>query len=220
MISAITSREPMTLAELYELFGPLPAHRLCTNPPPGLATEADWQRTHDDNDRLYELVDGVLLEKDMGYFEGRIAAVLIHLLEVYLESRDLGFVVGADGASRFLPGLIRIPDVSFVAWTQLPNRAVPRDPLPDLVPDLVVEILSRGNTDREMDRKLRDYFSSGVRLVWYIDPRINVIDVFESVANVRRLDADAVLDGGAVLPGFAISVRELFTRAARGTAAE
>ena len=39
-----------------------------------------------------------------------------------------------------------------------------------LAPDLAIEVLSASNTEGEMQRKLHDYFTAGVRLVWYIDP--------------------------------------------------
>ena len=72
--------------------------------------------------RLCELVDGTLVEKAMGFEESRLAAELIHLVKSYLDRNDLGICVGADGMMRIAPGLVRIPDVSFVAWTRLPGR--------------------------------------------------------------------------------------------------
>ena len=59
---------------------------------------------------------------------------------------------------RLAPGLVRIPDLAFISWQRLPERRVPTDPIPGLVPDLVVEVLSDGNTAAEMDRKRREYF--------------------------------------------------------------
>ena len=59
----------------------------------------------------------------------------------------------------------------FIAWERFPNRQLPREPIPALAPDLAIEVLSEGNTEQEMQRKLHDYFTAGVRLVWYIDPR-------------------------------------------------
>ena len=67
--------------------------------------------------------------------------------------------------------LVRIPDVSFTNWDRVPGRVVPDAPVPDLAPDLAVEVLSEGNTREEMERKLKEYFHSDVQLVWYIDPR-------------------------------------------------
>jgi Uma2 family endonuclease len=212
-MALVSEERRLTLADLIERFGPMPAHRIRSIPPPGLATVEDLLKIIGADDRLWELVDGVLVEKTMGYFESRLAIVLAYLMGRFLEDRDLGIVLGADAASRFAPGLVRIPDVSFVSWDRLPDRKTPREPLPDLVPDLAVEILSPGNTPEEMDRKLRDYFRTGVRLVWYVDPEEQTVRVYTSVEQSRLLKKDDTLDGGAVLPGFSVSITEWFEKA-------
>ena len=82
---------------------------------------------------------------------------------------------------RIAPGLVRIPDVSFICWDRLPGRESPREPIPDLAPDLAVEVLSEGNTKAEMARKVREYFEAGVKLVWLIDPKKRTARVFSTV---------------------------------------
>ena len=112
----------------------------------------------------------------------------------YLDENDLGVCVGADGMMRIAPGLVRIPDVSFIAWDKLPGRESPKEPIPDLAPDLAVEVLSEGNTKAEMARKVREYFEAGVILVWLIDPKKRtaqgLFDVVEKSVLVR---ADQVI---------------------------
>ena len=100
--------------------------------------------------------------------------------------------------------------MSFVAWEQLPGRRLPRQPVPDLVPDLVVEVLSEGNTPRERARKLDEYFSRGVRLVWLVNPAMETIEVYTSRHQSIVLDQSATLDGGVVLPGFTLPLCTLF----------
>jgi Uma2 family endonuclease len=180
-------------------------------PSPGTATEADVVSVHDREKRLCELVDGVLVEKTMGYYESYIAATLIRLIGNFVAAHDLGIIAGADGMMRLAPGLVRIPDVSFVAWEKLPGRRLPRQPVPDLVPDLAVEVLSEGNTPREMARKLDEYFALGVRLVWLVNPVTETVEVYTSREQSMVLDTLATLDGGVVLPGFTLSLRTLFT---------
>ena len=84
-------------------------------------------------------------------------------------------------------------------------------PIPDLVPDLAVEVLSTSNTTAEMDRKLRDYFTSGVRLVWLVDARPRQATVCTAVDCCTVIDAAQTLDGGDVLPGFVLPLADLFT---------
>jgi Uma2 family endonuclease len=113
------------------------------------------------------------------------------------------------------PGLVRIPDVSFVSWERLPGRESPREPIPDLAPDLAVEVLSKGNTKPEMDRKVREYFEAGVVLVWLIDPRKRTARVFSAAGKSTLVRADGSLDGGAVLPGFVLRLSDLLDRGRR-----
>jgi Uma2 family endonuclease len=211
MTSTIVQPTILTAADLAARFGPISLRRICFDPLPGTATEKDVLDWLDrDDKRLFELVDGILVEKDMGFPEAFLATVLSTLLGNHVTARNLGAVVGADGLLRLNPGLIRIPDVSFIVWTKFPNRQVGQDPIPNLVPDLAVEVLSPGNTEQEMDQKLEDYFNAGVLLVWYIDPRQRTVDVYTAVTQVTHLVAADTLDGGTVLPGFALPLSDLF----------
>lgn len=203
-----------TIADLLARLG-VPADRVRLRPWPGTATEQDVITIRERERRLYELVDGTLVEKTMGLRESYLAWWLGHLLGVFLDEHDLGFCTGADGMTRIAPGLVRIPDLSFISWERVPNHEVPDEPIPDLAPDLAVEVLSKGNTKREMERKLREYFAAGIVLVWYVDPRERTVRVYTAPDQSLLLREDQSLDGGAVLPGFALPLRELFDRAER-----
>jgi Uma2 family endonuclease len=63
-----------------------------------------------------------------------------------------------------------------------------------------------------MERKLREYFQAGVRLVWYVDPEARTVEIFTAVDWSTMLDESRTLDGGDVLPGFVLPLRELFPR--------
>jgi Uma2 family endonuclease len=201
-----------TVADLFTRFGPILHGRIRQNPLPGSGTEQDVLDIHDRENRLYELVDGVLVEKTMGIQESYLAAFLIQLLGDFLIHHDLGFVLGADGMARLAPGLIRIPDVSFVSWQRVPDRRVPRVPILGFAPDLAVEILSPSSTRQEMERKLHDYFAAHVRLVWYVDPVQRTVQVFTGVDRFIVLHEDQSLSGEPVLAGFILPLRDLFAR--------
>jgi Uma2 family endonuclease len=204
-----------TIAELIDQLGGINPRRIRASPPPGTATEKDLIALHDRTDRLYELVDGTLVEKVMGYPEGSLAAELIKRLGWFIDQHDLGILAGADATMRLMPGLVRLPDLSFVSWDKLPERQVPTDPIPKLAPDLAVEVLSQGNTPKEMKRKLREYFFSGVRLVWFVSPQQRTVEVFTAPDQSHTLTEDQTLNGGEVLPGFTLPLRELFARLPR-----
>src|SRR5258708_38446487 len=99
------------------------------------------------------------------------------------------------GRTRLAPGLVRLPDVSFVSWSQLAERRVPREAILGLAPQLAIEVLSQSNTVQEMARKLDDYFNAGVKLVWYVDPRLRTVTVYMPERKTTVLNDDRTLDG-------------------------
>jgi Uma2 family endonuclease len=103
-----------------------------------------------------------------------------------------------------------MPDVAFFSWDRLPEGRAPTVPIPAIYPDLAIEVLSAGNTNREMARKLREYFAAGTRLVWYVDPALRAVTAYTSETTSVVLTAGGSLDGGDVLPGFVLPVNDLF----------
>ena len=203
-----------TAADLFLHFGPIPLLRVRFDPAPGTASESDVIEIHDREDRLYELVEGTLVEKAVGTYESFLALFLGRMMGNFVAEHDLGIVLGADGMMRLAPGLIRIPDVSFISWNKLPNFQIPDQPIADLVPDLAVEVISKGNTAEEMQRKLREYFDAGVRLVWYAYPDLREVRVYTATDECIVKSQQQNLDGGDVLPGFNLKLTELFSKPA------
>jgi Uma2 family endonuclease len=207
---------PETLADLLEHLGGVPLERILLRPPPGMATEQDVIAAGGATPkRLCELVDNVLVEKAMGTKEALLAILIGHFLLDYLEEHPLGLVLGADGALRLRLGLVRIPDVSFISWDRLPGGELPDEPIAPVVPDLAVEVLSKGNTKREMKRKLQEYFEAEVRLVWIIDPKTQTAEAYTTTSRKQQVRKNQVLHGGEVLPGFTLPLQQLFARARR-----
>jgi Uma2 family endonuclease len=205
-----TSPSIYTLADLLERLGSIPPERVRFQPSPGTATEQDIIEIEWRENRLCELVDGVLVEKTVGFRESLLSAALCAFLRAFVVPRNLGLVSGADGMVRLFPGLVRIPDVAFTSWGRIPSRRVPVDPIPNLAPDLAVEVLSQGNTDEEMKRKRDEYFAAGVRLVWLVDPEARTVTVYISPDQSKLLMQEQTLDGGDVLPSFALALKDLF----------
>jgi Uma2 family endonuclease len=204
-----------TMADLQAHLGDIPAERIRMFPPPGYATEADVLEIEDREDRLCELEDGILVEKPMGWYESILAVLVASRISSYLDDHDLGQVLGADGSLKILPRTVKIPDVSFISWARFPKERLGRRPIPALIPDLVVEVLSDTNTKKEMAMKLDRYFKAGVLLVWYIDPESRSATAFTSPTESTFIPEDGQLDGGTVLPGFSLSLAWLFERADR-----
>ena len=196
-----------------ESLGDVPLSRVIFDPWPGTATEADLLRYVDGDDkRLCELVDGTLVEKPVGFDEGQIGSTLGRALGNFVEPRRLGAVAGADATLRMASGRIRLPDVSFVARADVPADYRRGTPVPRLPPTLAVEVLSEGNTAAEMRQKRREYFDSGLKLVWIVDPPTRTVAVYigPTPEPDRTLTEADRLDGGDVLPGFTILIADLF----------
>ena len=204
-----TEARPETAADLVRRLGDISIDRIRLHPPIGTATEADLERLWN-----CELIDGTIVEKAVGYLESCLGALLIRILGEYLDRHDVGYVAGADGLARFGSNA-RAPDVAFLRWEQSPDAAIPDVAVSVTVPELAVEILSRGNTRAEIERKRGEYFAAGVRLVWIVEPRRRIVEVWTDAATVRALTEDDVLDGGDVLPGFALRIRDWFAKASR-----
>lgn len=161
----------MTLADLLERFGTIPFCRIRQDPAPGTATEDDLLAVLVREDYLYELVGGILLRKTTGFIESVLTVGVIVHVGTYVRDHRLGVMTCPDGPMRLAPGLVRLPDIAFVSWERLGHHRPPKEQIASYGPELAIEVLGPGNTKKEMADKLRDYFSTGTRLVWSIDPK-------------------------------------------------
>jgi Uma2 family endonuclease len=202
----------LTLADMVHDLGGISLKRIRMRPAPGRATEADLIRLRTREKRLYELVHGVLVEKVMGAPQACVTADLLFGVKLFLRGNDLGFVMTPDGPTRLFKGLVRMPDLSFISWDRMPSREYPSTPILAVVPNLAAEVLSEGNTRGEIKRKLKEYFLAGVELAWVVDPFKRTVAVYTAPDVVTTLTEKESLDGGGVLPGFTMPVKDLFAR--------
>ena len=205
-------------ADLLNQLGGISPTRVRLRPPPGLATEDDIAAIDIHIERACELIDGVLVEKVLGFCESFLAVALGCRRWEFVRPLKLGVITGSTGTMRLAPGLVRVPEVAFVSWDRFPDRRVPSEPVPDLAPDLAVEFLSEGNTLEELARKRREYFRAGVRLVWTIDQSRRTARVDSAPDRAIELVPSGTLDGGVVLPCFVLPLGELFAELDHGKA--
>jgi Uma2 family endonuclease len=191
--------------------GGVSPRRIRFRPAPGTATENDVVKIRDRERRHFELVDGVLVEKVLGYWDSVLAIELACLLGKFVNRRNLDTLAGEAGTLRLSPRLVRIPDLSFISRARLAEYRRARPSILPLAPDLAIEIVSEGNTSREIARKIREFFNSGCRLVWVVDPRTRTVAIYTSPAKPTVLKETQTLTGGDVLPGFRLPLKKLFT---------
>jgi Uma2 family endonuclease len=203
---------PENVAQLLRRLGNIPAFRVRLQPPIGTATEKDLVRYNESKSKtaICELVEGTLVEKAMGWNESEIAGLIIHAILSFTRPRKLGKVLTPDGMQRVAPGLVRVPDVSYFARGKLTRSQHGAMSVAPLVGDLVVEVVSKSNTKAEIARKLTEYFAAGSRLAWVVEPKPQTVRVHTAPGEFVVLGLDDWLDGGNVLPGFRLAVRELF----------
>ncbi|BAM05219.1 hypothetical protein PSMK_30600 [Phycisphaera mikurensis NBRC 102666] len=197
----------LTAAAWHAALGGVPLERVRLDPAPGTATAED-ALVASEQKPLVELVHGTLVEKAMGVRESQIAAALIFLLSSHVRPRRLGAVFGADATFRMPGGNVRLPDVSYVQESRLPQKLMRVTPL---CPDLVIEVLSRGNTKEEIDQKRSELFAGGTRLMWIIDAGSATAVIYTQPNEPdEAITIGGELDGGNVLPGFRIALAEVF----------
>jgi Uma2 family endonuclease len=185
-----------------------------------LASTATTLLTAEDLDDLpenpcvwrYELVEGEPVEvSPAGMVHTLIVGLIYRLLANHLDQHNSGLVI-VDGLGYVLerdPDTLRVPDVSFISRARLPESG-PTGSFADTVPDLVVEVVSPGNTAAELRRRTRDYLAAGVPSIWIAWPEERSMSVYTESLVAIELDATDTPDGGDVLPGFSVTVAELF----------
>jgi Uma2 family endonuclease len=170
-------------------------------------------RDESGNDCRLELIRGELKVMSLGKpLHGIICARIGSALFRFVEANDLGMAFAAE--TGFVverdPDSVLGADASFVSHERLATVESFEKYFP-FAPDLAVEVLSPGNTRREMEEKIAMYFAAGSRAVWVFDPKKRTAAVYTSPTDVRALNEQETLDGGEVLPGFRLELSKLFT---------
>jgi Uma2 family endonuclease len=162
------------------------------------------------NEVDYEMLDGQLVERNIGWESSNIAANLLVEIGGYVRDKRLGLMGAPDAAYEcfpWQPGRLRKPDVSFVANNRFPGNRRPKGNA-KIPPDLAVEVLSTHDGASEIREKIEEYLRAGVRLVWVIDPVTRTVEERHG-RNVRYLYEDDELDGLDVVPGFRCRVADV-----------
>jgi Uma2 family endonuclease len=152
---------------------------------------------------LYQLIGGEIVDVVSRQLQSEIAAEIIYLLKAHLKqhnlkgrvtSSDAGFAIGDD---RYIPDAA----LSFSERSD--------DAYHPVAPELAVEVISPGNTVREIGLKIAAYAAAGT-LLWIVYPDEREVHVYVPGSAAKVLMDSDMLTGGEVLPGFAVSVHDIF----------
>ena len=101
-----------------------------------------------------------------------------------------------------------VPDVAYLSYDRVPYEATAEADIPRIAPDVVVEIISPGDTWRDIDEKVRVYLAAGTSVVFLVDTDERTVTACESSGRATLHSPTALLH--AALPGFVMPLRTLF----------
>jgi len=164
------------------------------------------------NGERYELVDGDLVEKGMSFRSDKIGGRIYYRMEQFCETQPIGRANPETSFQCFpdAPNRVRRPDASFISFDRLPADVAETDGHCRIVPDLVAEVVSPNDLYSDVEEKVAEYKSAGVRLIWVVNPPARTVRIHRKDGTVTDVGPTATLSGEDVLPGFTCPVAALF----------
>ena len=157
----------------------------------------------------YELVDGEVVVSPAGALHGEIALKIAHIIATFLDDHPIGKVYG-DNVGLILPtGNLRSPDAFFVRTEKLPNGKSPVT-FGEFVLDLAVEVLSPGDSIRQVANKIGEFLECGVPLVWVVDPGTQTVTAYQSLTQIQQFTEQDTISAEPIMPGFTCLVSRFF----------
>lgn len=156
--------------------------------------------------RQLEYIGGEIVEVVSNSLSSRIEARILIRLGNHVEAHDLGYLTTSDGGYR-VSGEDYMPDVGFISKAKHPKG--PRETWVPYAPDLAVEVVSPSDRNSKITVKVANYLAAGT-VVWYFDPAEQEVYVYEPGKSVKTLTINDTLEGGTVLPGFKVALKDIF----------
>lgn len=157
-------------------------------------------------DKRLELIGGDVIEGVSNNYSSETAANLLAVIHVFAKQHSLGRVTGADGG-YIVAGERYIPDVAFISYARQPDPS--REAYNPQPPDLAIEVLSPSDDEANLRIKIVNYLRVGT-VVWVVDPVKKLVECYVPDESPITLGVDDTLDGGSVLSGFQMPVKDIF----------
>lgn len=160
----------------------------------------------------YELLSGELHQMSpAGWRHGKVGGRLYRLIATYLDRNPCGEALLAE--TGFLlsrdPDTVCAPDIAFIRNEHIPLD-LPEDAFWPGAPDLAVEVVSPGDTYREVNEKANAWLTGGAQLIWIVNPLLRTVSVYHSDGSIVTLTENEELTAEDVLPGFRCRVGDIF----------
>jgi len=160
----------------------------------------------------YELVNGELKKMSpAGHNHGRVTIRLTLPIAQHVREHGLGEVYAAETGFKLgsNPDTVRAPDIAFIRQQRVDEVGETKGFWPG-APDLAVEVLSPDDTIAEVEEKVAEWLTAGTRQVWLVSIKLRTLTLYRSPTDISVVTENELLDGGDVLPGFRIQVKEIF----------
>jgi Uma2 family endonuclease len=160
-------------------------------------------------DKLFELVGGEIFEVPSNAYASKIASVISFFIQLFLRDHGIAGHVTGEAGGYVVAGEKYAPDVAYISKERQPELA--KEGYNPNAPDLAVEVdfPSSYTSQKKLNIKIANYLAAGT-LLWMVYPETKEVNVYVPGQPVKILGINDTLDGGNVLSGFALAVREVF----------
>ena len=165
-----------------------------------------WVALPENAERLFEFVGGEIVEVPSNPYSSYVSSRIIRRMGAFVEDHDLGYVTGKAGGYMVL-GERYAPDVAYISRERQPE--LPEEGYNPNPPDLAVEVVSPSDDLKRLQIKVVNYLAAGT-VVWVVYSETREVEIYAPGKAVKIVDINGVLDGGDVLPGFTLPVKEIF----------
>ncbi|QFS45854.1 Uma2 family endonuclease [Nostoc sphaeroides] len=165
-----------------------------------------------EGDITYELVDGQAIPKmSPKFFHAKLTRVLLNLIEQSCEGKGEVCPEWAVALTRRGRDWMPIPDILYISYESLPANWDENEACP-VPPDLVIQIISPGQTFGQMAAKAKDYLDAKVLRVWVVDSKARSITVFYPDAAPQTYMGEELLKD-SLFEGLEFTVEQVFQKA-------
>ncbi|MBX3086533.1 MAG: Uma2 family endonuclease [Anaerolineae bacterium] len=168
----------------------------------------DFVNLPENSNKAFERWNGEIVEvSPSNPYSSLVSAQIIIAIGIYLKTNPIAWITG-EGAGYDISATDTLaPDVAVVLRSR--QSSIPSKGFNPIPPDIAVEVVSPGNTANEIHGKVLKYIQAGTQLVWVVYPDTQTVAIHTAVG-ARTLTINDTLDGGTVLPNFALPIQEIF----------
>lgn len=160
-------------------------------------------------DKQFELVGGEVFEVPSNAYASKIASLISFFIQLFLRNHEIAGHVTGEAGDYVVAGEKYAPDVAYISKERQPELA--KEGYNPNAPDLAVEVdfPSSYASQKMLNIKIANYLAAGT-LLWVVYPEASEIIVYSPGQPVKILGINDALDGGSVLPGFTLEVKDVF----------